>query len=322
MAFQWTRRVLLALAPAALLALAACDSTTIESQFRPTRVIAFGDALSDMGQVGGRRYMVENADSVWVNVVAKSYGLPGVTAAAAGGTVYATGNARVVAEPDAAGNAATPTIKEQIDTFLAGNGNTFSANDLVILQGGISDLIVQIQAHRAGTITREQLLANVRQAGLEFAAQARRVSASGAKHIAVTGAYDLAFTPWAATTGIEALISETSRTFNDTVLVELVNEGQTMLFVDTALLFNLMANNGPAYGFDVVNTPACTTAAADPGPGIGIGTGQVSSWRCTSATLQPGTEASKFLWSDPVYPNTPAHSRLGDFVYNRLTTRW
>lgn len=320
MAFQWTRRVLLALAPAALLALAACDSSTIESQFRPTRVVAFGDALSDMGQVNGRRYMVDNSENVWVRLVGKSYDLDNVKAAAAGGTVYATGNARIVAKPDAAGNAATPTIKEQVDAFLA--GGTFGPDDLVILQGGISDLIVQAQAHRANQITREQLLANMRQAGLDYAAQARRLSAAGARHIAVMGLYDLSVTPWSLQTSIASLISEATRTFNDTVLVELVNEGQTMLFVDTALLFNLMVSSPAAYGFNTVVAPVCSSAAADPGPGIGIGTNQISSYRCTVGTLEPGADPTKFLWADPVYPTTAAHTRLADFTYNRLISRW
>lgn len=320
MAFQRTRRLLLALAPAALLALAACDSSTIESQFRPTRLVAFGDALSDMGQVNGRRYMIDNSENVWVKMVGQSYDLGNVRAAAAGGTVYATGNARVVAKPDAAGNAATPTIKEQVDTFLA--ASAFTANDLVILQGGISDIIVNVQAHRAGTLTREQLLGNVRQAGLDYAAQARRLAGAGAQHIAVIGVYDLSLTPWALTTGIQPLISEVSRTFNDAVLVELVNEGQNMLFVDAALLFNLMVSNRQAYSFDNVIAPVCSSQAADPGPGIGIGTGQINSSLCTTARLEPGAEAIKFLWADPVYPTPSAHARLADFTYTRLTARW
>ena len=322
MAFQWTRRVLLALAPAALLALAACDSSTIESQFRPTRVVAFGDALSDMGQVGNEPHTIDNSTDVWVNFLARSYGVQTpLKPAAAGGTVYATTNARVTAKPDAAGNAATPTIKEQIDTFLA--GQAFGPNDLVIMQGGISDLIVHIQAHRAGTLSRAQLLAAVRQTGLDFAAQARRVVAAGAQHVLIVGMYDLAVTPWGIGTGIQSVVSEASRTFNDTVLVELVTEGQHMLFIDTALLYNLMVNNPTGYAFDSVTAPVCTSL--DPGPGIGIGTNQVSARQCTSAnpaTIVAGANVSRYLWADPVYPTSSGHSRLAEYAYSRVIQRW
>jgi len=319
MAFQWTRRVLLALAPAALLALAACDSSTIESQFRPTRIVAFGDAMTDMGQVGARRHTIDNAADVWVNYVARSYGIETpLKAAAAGGTVYATENARITAKPDAAGNAATPTIKEQIDTFLA--GNSFGANDLVIMQGGISDLIVHIQAHRAGTLTREQMLAAVRQTGLDFAAQARRVVAAGAQHVLIMGMYDLSVTPYGIGTGIQSVVSEASRTYNDAVLVELVTEGQNMLFIDTALLYNLMVNNPAGYAFDSVTVPVCTSV--DPGPGIGIGTNQVNARLCTSATTVAGSTVTRYLWADPVYPTSSGHSRLGEYAYSRVIQRW
>ena len=309
MAFQWMRRVLLALAPAALLALAACDSSTIESQFRPTRVVAFGDALSDMGQTGadatGRRYMIDNSDRLWLKQVGLSYGVASVTAARFGGSVYAVGNARVNADPDAAGNPATPTIKEQIDAFLAAGGPT--ENDLVTLQGGISDVIYQVQLHRAGSQTREQLLANVRQAALDFANQARRLRGAGAKHIVIMGMYDLSVTPWGISTQLQPLISEASRTFNDTVLVDLVQQGDTMLFVDTALLFNLMVSNRVGYGFDSVTDAAC---------------GQVSAYQCTTATLAAGANPDKYLWADQFYPTAAAHARLADYTYTRISTRW
>src|SRR3569833_2267365 len=69
MAFQWLRRVLLALAPAALLALAACGGGDIESQFVPKRIVVFGDALSDMGN-GGTRYTVNDTTAIWVKLMA------------------------------------------------------------------------------------------------------------------------------------------------------------------------------------------------------------------------------------------------------------
>jgi outer membrane lipase/esterase len=45
----------------------------------------------------------------------------------------------------------TLTVTEQIDSFLA--SNTFGANDLVMINGGISDLIANMAAVRAGTMT-------------------------------------------------------------------------------------------------------------------------------------------------------------------------
>lgn len=317
MAFQWMRRVLLALAPAALLALAACGGGTIESQFVPTRMVVFGDALSDMGNTGPR-YTVNDATAMWVKLMALDYGVA-LDKSAAGGTDYATGNARVVLKPDAAGNNATPTVKEQVDAFLAAN-SSFNAGDLVVVNGGISDLIVQMQAFRAGTITQDELIANVKQAGRDLATQAKRIADAGASHVVVMGVPDLKATPWAVQIGQQGLLSIVSADFNDALLVDLVNEGSRMLYIDTALLFNLMAVNPGAYSMTNAADVACTSL--DPGPGIGIGTNQISSALCTASTIATGADYSLYLWADPVYPTPTGHSRLADYTFSRARSRW
>jgi phospholipase/lecithinase/hemolysin len=250
--------------------------------------------------------------------VAADYGLTTLTPSATGGTNYAIGNARITAHPDAAGNTATPTVKEQIDAFLA--GNTPGPNDLVILQGGVSDLIVQMQAVIAGTQTSDQMLANMKQAGLDLADQARRLKAAGATHIAIIGVFDLSVTPWGIATGQQALLTQASQAFNSAILVSLVNEGQDMLYLDAALQFNLMATNPASYALVNVANPACTSV--DPGPGIGIGTNQVNSLLCTTTTIVTGADYAGYLWADPVYPTPTGHARFADFVFTRVHDRW
>ena len=86
-----------------------------------------------------------------------------------GGLSYAQGNARIAAQPDAAGDATTPTITAQIDRFLA--SQTFAPNDIVLLNGGISDLIVGMAAVRAGTLSAADYVAQARQNGKDMAAR-------------------------------------------------------------------------------------------------------------------------------------------------------
>lgn len=316
MAFQWMRRALLALAPAALLALTACGSGTIESQFRPSRVVVFGDALSDMGNTGAR-FTVNDGASLWIQGIAAGYGLT-VDKSAAGGTDYATGNARVTLQPDAAGSTSTPTVQQQIDTFLA--SNTLGAGDLVVIQGGFADIIVQMAAYQAGTITSDQLLANVKQAGQDFSAQAQRLVAAGASHVVVLGVYDMSKTPWAAAIAQQSLLSTASTTFNNAALVGLVNQGKNMLFIDQGLLFNLMANNPTAYGFTDSTTVVCNSV--DPGPGIGIGANQVNSSLCTPSTIAGGLTYTRYMWADAVYPTPPVHAQLSNYTFNLIHNRW
>jgi len=239
--------------------------------------------------------------------------------AAAGGTDYAWGNARVALKPDAAGNSTTPTVKDQVDAFLATNPG-LGPNDLVMINGGISDLIVQMQALRAGTITQDQFIANVEQAGQDLATQAKRLVTAGATHVVVLGVPDLRATPWAVAIGQQALLSTASTDFNDALLVQLVNEGDKMLYIDTALLFNLMATNPGAYLMNNAADVVCNSV--DPGPGIGIGNNQVNSALCTSSTIITGADYGLYMWADAVYPTPTAHSALATYAFGLVHNRW
>lgn len=322
MAFHWTRRVFLALAPAALLALAACSSGTIEQQFTPARIVAMGDGLTDQGNTG-KKWTVNDSNRMWPQIVAADYvSTYTVAPSSSGGTNYAYGNARVALKPDAAGNASTPTVADQITTYLAANGGTVPAGDLVMINGGTSDIIVQMQALRAGTITQDQFLANVAQAGHDLATQAKRLAAAGGTHIVIVGVPDLKNTPWATAINQVSLLSTASTTFNSAVLVDLADQGDKMLFTDIALLWNLMTANPTTYSLFDTATPVCTSV--DPGPGIGIGTGQVSSALCTPTTVAPasGHNYPEYLWADAVYPTPSAQARIADYVFTRVHSRW
>jgi len=311
------RRALLLAVGASALVLAACGGGSVASQFTPTRVVAFGDAMADLGQ-NGRRYTI-NDGSVgnWTEVVALSY-LLNVTPTTTGGFSYATGNARVVAKPDAAGNSATRTVSEQIDAFLATNKPTIT--DLVLIHGGTSDVIVQGQAVLAGTQTEDAAVAAVEQAGRDLAAQVRRMVDAGANHVVVVGSYNLGRSVWAFETKQAALLQRLSGRFNDNLLVQLVDLGGSALYVDPALYFNLVTSSPSSYGITNVTNTICTSV--DPGPGIGTGVGQVNSNLCTGETLAVGSDRNSWLFADRVYPTPRGQQMFGEYATNRIRDRW
>ncbi len=313
----WMRRALLALAPAAALFLAGCGSGTIESQLVPSRVISFGSGFSDIGQVGNRFTVNDGSINIWSQQVAASFGV--LTApAASGGTFFATRNARIAATPDAVGNAATPTVAKQIDTFTA--TGSFTTNDLVLVEGGISDIVAEVGKLNAGTQTSDQALNNIKQAGRDLGAQVRRVVQAGATHVVVVGTIDLSRTPWGITGGQGALLSDFSTKFNTELLVSIVDLGASVLYVDAAFLFNLMSGSPTAYALNNSIDVACTSV--DPGPGIGIGAGKVNSALCSPSTIAAGVNYNIYLWADAVYPAPQGHRSFGDYAYQRIRSRW
>ncbi|MEH3085046.1 MAG: SGNH/GDSL hydrolase family protein [Xylophilus ampelinus] len=319
MTANWSRRAFLATAGASAAAsvLTACGSSTVESAIRPSRFIAFGDALSDLGQNGTRYTVNDGSVNIWSQQLASRYGVA-LTTASAGGTSYAVGNARITGTPDAAGIAATPTVTQQIGGFLA--ANAFKDGDVVIAQGGTSDVIYNYRQFAAGAITAAQLTANLTQAGTEFGAQVRRLVTAGAKYVVVVGTYNMGRSPWATSVNDGARITEVAAAFNTALLLAITDLGTNVLYVDATYYYNLLINAPGSYSLTNSTTVVCTsTDAAD---GIGIGAGNTSSARCTPSTIGSGLAYDSYLFADPVY-FTPAANRLfGNYAYDRLARRF
>lgn len=313
------RRSLLALSATCLLALSACGGGgDIVDQLVPNRIVSFGDGFSDLGQGGGGKYTVNDGSvNNWTSVVANSYGLP-LTPQSAGGQSWARGNARIALKPDAAGVAATLTVREQIDAFLA--AGPVGARDLILLSGGFGDVIAEVGRFVAGAQTREQLFTAVTQAGTDLASQARRLSQAGARYVTVAGVYDLGRSPWAARIGQQALLTELSIRFNDAFKVAAVDLGSTVFFVDTALYFNLLTGDPGSFGLNSAVSIACSSV--DAGAGIGTGSGQVNSRLCTSATIASGVDFNRVVFADSVYPTPVAHRLFGDNSFQRISQRF
>jgi outer membrane lipase/esterase len=299
----WRRGLVATVVASALLA--GCGSSSTVSSLVPTSVVVMGDGMADVGQVPGTVYSVtDGSNPTWVQQVAASYGLS-VTAQSAGGQGWARGNARIALKPDAAGNAATLTIAEQIDAFLAANS---IVNDTVILlDPGISDLVVQAEAFKAGSITSAQALVNAADAGKALAAQVRRLVTAGGTHVVVAGAYNLGKSPYAVEGGQASFLDSASQEFNTALLVNMVDLGANVLYIDTAFRYNQVINQPGSYGFTNSVAAACTTKI----PAI-----------CTKDTIQTGIDYNTYVFAYDRYFTPAAQRSFGDYAYSRMKTRW
>lgn len=316
MSIPWPRRALMLFAGALVALVAACGGGKIDSQLEPGRIVSFGTGLSDVGQ-GGSKYTVNDGTvNIWTERVAVSYGLT-VTAAVSGGRSYSRGNVRVKATPDAAGSAATRTVEQQIDDFLA--ADTFRSSDLVLVDGGTSDVVTEVQQVILGLRTPSVAAANARQAGQDLGAQVLRAVTAGARYVIVVGSYNLGRSPWAAQTGQGSLMEDVSTEFNNGLLISLAGAGSNVLYVDAALFFNLVTASPGSYGLVDAASVVCTSV--DPGPGIGTGTNQVNSALCTPATvINPAY--NNYVFADRVYFTPNAQNEFGEYAYDRIRARF
>ena len=174
-------------------------STKVSPSIANARVIAFGDALNDVG-ASGLRYTVNDASAGGSMTVAERlafiYGFTTMspvadTRALSGGAYsYAQGEARV----SAAGTATS--LSGQVTNFLT--NNTPGDNDLIIITAGTRDIIYNAQQYFANSsvMSAAQAKANVAQAAVDLANVVQRFTAAGAKHVLVVAPFNVARMPW------------------------------------------------------------------------------------------------------------------------------
>lgn len=317
MIFFSLRRAVVVAACASAALLSACGSSKVESQVTPARFIAFGDAFADVGQSGSKYTVNDGSSNNWVSQLASTYNKT-ISPSAAGGLAYGRANVRVVAKPDAVGSSTSLTVKEQIDSFLA--SNTIANDDIVVVSGGISDIVVEMNALVAGTSTQAQFIANVQQAGRDLGAQVRRVVSAGGKHVVAVGPYNLGNSPWAIALDKRSVLTDATTKFNEAFLVSINDLGSSVLYVDAAYYFNLLVGTPSGYAMTNVVTPVCTSV--DTGAGIGIGAGEVNSSQCTTSTILSGAVYDAYLFADKLYFSPNANRLFGTYAHDKLRDRW
>ena len=283
--------------------LSACGSGDIVSALQPNRFISFGDGMSDLGQSGARYTINDGTVNTWADRVASRYGKT-LTAQATGGLGYAQGHAAADAMPR--------SIEAQIDAFLA--SQTPGTSDVVLINVPLSYVLLPATAVKAGTLTEAAALQQIAASGVAFATQVRRLIAAGAKYIVVAGAYDVGRSPYGIALVVPGLLtSETQRSsaavtrLNDTVKIELAQQGANVLFVDAAFLVNRNVQFGPNWGFVNSNTAICTTPTA---------------LTCTDSTLIASATKNQYLFADNIHLTPTGNQQLGDYAYDQLRGRW
>ncbi len=286
----------------AVAALSACGAgTTFEPLTTPSRLIVFGDGMADLGQIGGTRYTINDGTAnIWVEQVASSYSQT-MTVSAIGGFGYAQGNALV----DTAGSA--PSIAQQFTAFLTSTALT--SKDIVLIDGGTTDLSLLAQQYVAGTIASSTALnASATAAGIALAAQVRRVVVSGGKQVAVMDAYDMGKSPYAINNTVTAVIQGATRAYNDALKIAIVDLGSNVLLLDREAYINLVVASPASYlgTGAIANTAVCIVTAN----------------LCNNSTLVSGANPLLYLFADQFYFTPAAQRLIGNYAYSKIRNRW
>jgi phospholipase/lecithinase/hemolysin len=248
-------------------------STFAAPNFDFKRMITFGDSLSDVGtyaqaagpQGGGQ--FTTNPGSIWVEVISQKLNLPmqsnrqegfGLPIKFLGGLNYAQGGSRLVLASDEAKESrlSARPIAEQVGYFLIDN-KKFNEQDLVFVQGGANDIFAQMNGLKAGSVTPEQALQNMKQAADDFSVMIANIKNSGAHHVVVINLPVIEKTPFVLSLdpNVQKLVAGMVATFNHQLAAKLVDMHVTLIdFYSFDLQFN---QDYQKLGFVNITEPAC-----------------------------------------------------------------
>jgi outer membrane lipase/esterase len=317
MGCQWTKRLVLA---TAFTLLAACGSGSKYEEFIPTRIVSAGDQLSYLGNSAltpaySDRFTVNNlasdtAVNNWVLQLAASYGLS---------TNLSAADPAVVGTADPVNNKVA-NLEAQIATVTPRSG------DMLVVNGGMADIIALAEAVATGTKTSAQALSEISAAGSELQAILLR-QLSRYKNILVINAYDLKNSPYASGRDLSAaptmtqaafqqLLQDMTRAFN----TALIRNAGTFASGTGIRLFDAETWFLNANLYNIGITAAGLTSGTCPSMAIPAGTDDSSTRVACTTTAAAALNASydTYLFADNKFPTPVAHRFLGTQAYNFL----
>jgi phospholipase/lecithinase/hemolysin len=319
------------------------------------QVIAFGDSLLDVGTYakfakatfGGGEFTT-NPSKIFVEDLACQYGdviIPafqgglGRPLEPTGGFGYAQGGSRVSMQPGIFhAPAGTPNadfaelttipVTEQLNEYLAVY-QRFHPNQLVVIDGGANDIILNLQiAQEEGTVQAQQAAVTaINQSAVDLANIVDTVVAKGATHVVLLNMPDLGTTPLGVSSSDQGKsFTQLSQVFNTTLQSELTQRDllDKIVLMDTFGIINNVITNFRDFGFQVTNTvTACNLQAQvekatemklnDP---IQFG----ESLYCSSATFATSTAPEDFMFADTVHPTTHLSAIFAKAVEQQVAT--
>jgi phospholipase/lecithinase/hemolysin len=318
-------------------------------------VVAFGDSLEDVGtyevfaqKFGGGRFTT-NPGTIWTQQIAAYYGdtlTPafhggfGMQLTPAGGLGFAQGGARVKETPGVGvAPAGTPNapfaletavpVTQQVSNYISMYGK-FNSNQLVLMNGGANDLLINLQAVQTDPLKLPGAILAIEQAATDLGKLVAQVSHAGATNIVLLNLADFSKSPEIVTSqpALAPVVSEIIKAFNATLKTTLRLEGvenKIVLIDEFSFLDNILANL-PANGFTQGGTSTACNPTAEIAEAMQFGLSNPSNFSdalfCTDATTLVGPNADQtFVFADSFHPTTHYSDLLAQYVEQQLVSR-
>jgi outer membrane lipase/esterase len=293
-------------------ALALAASSAHAQRF--SRVVSFGDSLSDAGNVGlasnpaggASQSFTTNPDPVMVELLARYFGYANGPSLV-GGTNFSFGGA--CARPAAAAPCTNnPNPVTRLDAQIGTHLGTGAADPraLYTVWMGANDLFGAIPVWASNPATAS---ASASAGGIPVATaviqQVGRLQAAGARNIIVLNLPDLGVTPQfssGAAAAASPLATLGTISYNTALSQGLSQLGLGIIPINVFGLVNEVRANPGAFGFTNVTGTACNIAAL---PGN-------SSLFCNRNALVAPDAANTYLFADGVHPTGAAHRLLAE----------
>lgn len=304
---------------ATLLGLTACDGGDPAREFRPTRLVAFGDesTLIEGGAFAGRKYSINYVGDasvldctrypIWAQQLATEFGFVFAECNPAGLTP--------TAQMRAVRGARVQDLRGQLADYLANSApNEFDLVTVMVGMNDVLDLYLQYPTRTEADITAEL---NAR--GQNLARAINEVVSYGPRVVALT-VPDIGLSPYALAearrtgdAGRPALLTRLVDAFNKGLRLEILNDGRKIGLVFAQEEVENMVSSPSSYGLTNVLRPACATVAEPPD------TSSLPLLTCTNTagSLVEGASATTWLWADTLRLGPTGQARLGSIAVTR-----
>ena len=309
---------------ASALALALGGATAAQAQSF-SGVIAFGDSLSDAGQYAalpapfgfGAGSFTTNPDDVWVQLVARYYGITLNASGPAGtsGTDFAYGGAptsfTVTGVPFALtcipSTLPCKSASQQIGTYLGQHGGQADPDALYTYWAGANDLFNYLGAAGVGAISSTQAQSFTGASAMTAVGQIGALQAAGANTIVVMNLPDVGLAPSFRGTANQGSVSGLVFTYNTALNAGIASLQDGIVPINVYGLFNEILAAPGDYGFTNTTATACNLALVNG-----------SSLFCTPAAYVTPTANQTYAFADGVHPSGASHALIAQVVIGTL----